>query len=103
VFFDRGVPDVLGYLRLIGEAIPKHMKEAVEKYQYNRRVFIAPPWREIFCQDEERKQDFAEAVRTYEAMMATYSEFGYELVEIPKNPVEERVKFVTENIGDEPH
>jgi predicted ATPase len=103
MFFDRGAPDVLGYLRLIGEAIPKHMKEAVEKYQYNRRVFIAPPWREIFCQDEERKQDFAEAVRTYEAMMATYSEFGYELVEIPKNPVEERVKFVTENIGDEPH
>jgi predicted ATPase len=102
IFFDRGVPDVLGYLRLIGEAIPKHMSQAAWQYRYNRLVFIAPPWREIFCQDKERKQDFVEAVRTYEAMMATYSEFGYELVEIPKNPVEARVKFVTENIGDEP-
>lgn len=94
VFFDRGVPDVVGYLRLIGEAIPKHVKEAAEQYRYNRQVFIAPPWHEIFCQDRERKQDFEEAVRTYEAMMATYAELGYELVEIPKIPTAERVKFV---------
>src|SRR5215467_4468939 len=25
VFFDRGVPDVLGFLRLIGHAVPQHM------------------------------------------------------------------------------
>jgi predicted ATPase len=97
VFFDRGVPDVVGYLRLIGEIIPKHMKEAATKYRYNRRVFIAPPWLEIFRQDDERKQDFAEAVRTYEAMVATYAENGYELVEIPKLPIQERVSFVIEN------
>jgi predicted ATPase len=98
VFFDRGVPDVLGYLRLIGEAIPKHLKQAAENYRYNPRVFIAPPWPEIFCQDRERKQDFEEAVRTYQAMVATYLEFGYELVEIPKASVEERVRFVVHRI-----
>lgn len=98
-FFDRGVPDVAGYLRLIGEAIPESVREAAERYRYNPRVLIAPPWLEIFCQDEERKQDFSEAVRTYEAMMATYSEFGYELVEIPRVPVEERVRFVLDDSG----
>jgi predicted ATPase len=102
-FFDRGVPDVLGYLRLIGETIPEHMSKAAQQYRYNQLAFIAPPWREIFRQDEERRQDFAEAVRTYAAMVATYSEFGYELVEIPKIPVEARVKFVTEYIGEMPH
>lgn len=100
VFFDRGVPDIVGYLRLIGEAIPKHVKEAAEQYRYNRQVFIAPPWHEIFCQDGERKQDFEEAVRTYEAMMATYAEIGYELAEIPRLPIAERVKFVIENTGN---
>jgi predicted ATPase len=94
VFFDRGVPDVVGYLRLIGEAIPNHMKEAATRYRYNPRVFIAPPWPEIYCRDRERKQDFEEAVRTCEAMMATYAELGYELVEIPKMPISGRVKFV---------
>ncbi len=94
VFFDRGVPDVLGYLRLIGEKIPQHMNKAAEQFRYNRRVFIAPPWPEIFRQDQERRQDFTEAVRTYEAMLATYSEFGYELIEISRVPVAERVKFV---------
>jgi predicted ATPase len=96
VFFDRGVPDVVGYLRLIGEAIPQHIKEAAKKYCYNRRVFIAPPWGEIFCQDHARKQNFEEAVRTYEAMMATYAELGYKLVEIPKMPAVERANFVIE-------
>ncbi len=101
VFFDRGVPDVVGYLRLIGEAIPKHVKEAAEKYRYNRRVFMAPPWPEIFCQDQQRKQDFAEAIRTFEAMVVTYSELGYELVELPRARIEVRVKFVLEKSGVE--
>jgi predicted ATPase len=99
VFFDRGVPDVVGYLRLLGVLIPTHMEKAVEAFCYNRRVFIAPPWKEIFQQDSERKQDFQEAVRTYETLIATYSGYGYELVEIPRVSVEERVRFVLAAVG----
>jgi predicted ATPase len=80
VFFDRGVPDVVGYLRLINAAVPAHMEKAAQVFRYNRRVFVAPPWPEIFGQDRERKQDFADAVRTYELMIATYLGFGYELL-----------------------
>ena len=28
VFFDRGVPDVIGYLRMLGLPVPHHMEEA---------------------------------------------------------------------------
>ena len=94
VFFDRGVPDVIGYLRLVGETVPAHIIKAAELYCYNRRVFIAPPWPEIFTQDRERKQTAEEAERTYRAMVATYSELGYELVELPRASVEERLAFV---------
>jgi predicted ATPase len=97
--FDRGVPDILGYLRLIGEAPPRHVVEAAEAFRYNARVFIAPPWREIFTQDTERKQDFAEAVRTHEALARAYVDCGYELVELPRVPVAERVAFVTDEIA----
>lgn len=99
VFFDRGVPDVLGYLRLSGLQAPQHMERAAAVFRYNRRVFIAPPWQDIFQQDSERKQDFEEAVRTYEALVASYTTYAYELVEIPRVSVEERARFVLESLG----
>jgi predicted ATPase len=98
-FFDRGMPDVAGYLRLLGLPVPAHVAKAVEAFRYNRRVFIAPPWPDIFRQDSERRQSFDEAVRTYEAMVATYGEYGCELIELPRSSVAERVRFVIENAG----
>ena len=94
VFFDRGVPDVLGYLRLAGLPVPEHVQKAAAEFVYNRTVFIAPPWLEIFHQDVERKQDFDEAKRTYESLFSTYKELRYELVELPRVAVEDRVKFI---------
>jgi predicted ATPase len=99
VFFDRGVVDVFGYLCLLGRAVPRHMLDATERFRYNRRVFIAPPWKKIFSQDRERKQDFDEAVRTYRAIAAAYAERGYELIKIPLSSVEERVRFVLQSVG----
>src|SRR4051812_19155239 len=55
VFFDRGVPDVAGYLSLMKLPIPAHVHKAVQTFRYNRQVFIAPPWQEIFQHDAERK------------------------------------------------
>lgn len=98
VFFDRGVPDVMGYLRLTGTPVPQHVHNAAVAFRYNPVVLIAPPWKEIFRQDQERKQDFHEAIRTYEALAATYTELNYQLIEIPLLPVDERVKFILHQI-----
>ena len=94
VFFDRGVPDVAGYLQLLGLEIPAHMEKAALAFRYHPQVFIAPPWPEIICQDKERKQTFEEAVRTYDSMAAIYAKYGYELIELPRTPVEERLRFI---------
>ena len=61
-------------------------------------MFIAPPWPEIFANDAERKQDFAEAARTHAMMAQVYTELGYSLVELPRAPVEDRVDFVLEHV-----
>ena len=97
-FFDRGIPDLIGYLRLTGLPVPAHMENAARRYRYARRVFVAPHWPEIYCQDAERRQDLAEAERTYRAMCETYPALGYELVELPRAPVETRVRFVLERV-----
>ncbi|KVU87575.1 ATPase [Burkholderia ubonensis] len=100
VFFDRGVPDVIGYLRLSGLAVPAHADAAARRFRYHRRVFIAPPWPDIYTQDAERRQDFAEAVRTYDAMVECYASYGYRLIELPRASVKARVRFVLDALDE---
>ncbi len=102
VMFDRGIPDVVGYLRLSGLPVPPHAQRAAESYRYSRRVFIAPPWPEIFTQDAERKQSVEEAEATYHALADAYSGLGYELVPLPCVPIGERVKFVRAKLSSRP-
>jgi len=47
-FFDRGIPDVLCYARLIGLPVDG-IRSACDEYRYHRTVFIAPPWEEIYA------------------------------------------------------
>lgn len=55
VFFDRGVPDVIAYLRLMEWRVPAHVMKAASVFRYNPLVFIAPHWPRIFTTDSERK------------------------------------------------
>ncbi len=99
VFFDRSVLDVIGYLRLLGLPVPSYMQQAAQSFTYHRRVFIAPPWPEIFEQDSERKQTFDEAERTYQAMVDAYTEYGYELLPLPLASIQERLRFIIKQAG----
>jgi predicted ATPase len=90
---------VIGYLRMLGLPVPHHMEAAAATFRYHRRVFIAPPWPDIFRQDNERKQSLEEAVQTCESMVDVYGAYGYELVELPRSSAEQRVRFVLETAG----
>ena len=94
VIFDRGIPDVVGYLQWSGIPIPSHLARAAADYRYNSRVFLAPPWPEIFTQDTERKQTLAEAEATCRVMRRVYAGLGYELVDLPLVQVADRAAFV---------
>lgn len=96
VFFDRGLPDTIGYLRLEGLEVPAWMEEEAWRLRYNGRVFLAPPWKEIYGTDEERRQSWEVAVRTCETVARTYANLGYELLELPLASVDERAGFVLE-------
>jgi predicted ATPase len=94
-WFDRGVPDVIGYLQLEGLPVPAHMRRAAERYRYHPAVLICPPWPEIFGQDAERRQTADVAAATCAAMEGIYRSLGYGLVEVPRlPPVEDRTDFI---------
>ena len=99
VLFDRAVPDVVGYLRLVGLPVPQHIEEAAHTLRYHRRVFIAPHWPEIYAQDKERKQSIEEAEATFRTLADTYVSLGYELMPLPLASIPERVAFVRGVIG----
>jgi predicted ATPase len=79
--------------------VPAFTVRAAERRRYASKVFIAPPWPEIFEQDGERKQTLAEAEATYHAMVDAYSDQGYQLITLPLAPIAERARFVRERIA----
>lgn len=98
VFFDRGVVDLIGYDALTNAKSTEKLLLAVKKLRYNAKVFIAPPWEAIYCNDAERKQTFDEAIATYNCIKKAYLDEGYEVIELPLKSVEERIEFIINTI-----
>jgi predicted ATPase len=99
-FFDRGVPDCLAYARLIGLQNHEFIRSACDRYRYAASVFLAPPWREIYTTDRERKQDFDEAERTWHLLGEAYQELGYDLILLPKVLPAERAAFIVRHLSE---
>jgi len=98
IFFDRGFLDSICYAELIESEINDRMNSYAENLRYNKNVFMLPPWQEIYETDDERKQDWKEAVLTFKKMSETYKNYGYRIIEVPKESVRERADFVLEFI-----
>jgi len=98
IFFDRGILDTIGYAEMIGIEIPTEMEQYAKNYLYNRKVFILPPWLEIYETDSERKQNWTEAEMTYYQLKKTYEKYGYEVIDVPKDNIECRKNFVLNKI-----
>jgi predicted ATPase len=97
VFFDHALPGMPAYFRRIDRPVPAHVLAAAA-FRYRAEVLLAPPWREIYRTDTERRQDFAEAVRTYDLVVEAYAERGYTLVELPLASPAERLSFVLDRL-----
>lgn len=96
---DRGIPDLVAYGRILGLAETEHFARAARLYRYNRTVFFAPPWREIYADDAERTEGWDHAQRIYGPMRDAYAEMGYRVVELPKVSVEDRLTFLLDEIA----
>ncbi len=96
-FFDRGMPDLVHYA-IRFKVDPLQFEEASKKYLYNQNVFIFPPWREIFANDNERRMTFEESIEFHNLLIKTYKSLGYNLIQVPFDTVEARIKFILEKI-----
>lgn len=97
VFLDRGIPDVLAYMHYIGDAYPPFFDQACREHTYTR-IFILPPWQEIYISDAERYENFEQAKLIYGHLTETYRGYGYDLIEVPKGSVDERIDFILSSL-----
>jgi len=98
VFLDRGIPDVLAYMHYIGDSYPSFFDQACRDHNYDR-IFILPPWEEIYISDDERYENYEQAKLIYNHLVETYQKYGYNLVEVPKGTVEERSNFILSQLS----
>lgn len=91
VFFDRGLVDAAAALTV---ATGEPLIEAPVVHRYHRRVFLTPPWPETHEADPERRNGWDDAVAEYEHLAVLYPALGYEVIVLPRAPVEERVDFI---------
>ena len=94
VFFDRSVIDNIAGIERSGLPMPVYFAQTLVRYRYAQRVFMVPPWPEIFAQDAERQHSFAEAEQEFYGLQQAYASLNYDVILIPRLPVEERANFV---------
>ncbi len=97
VFFDRGIVDAAAALvELTADPVVASLLKA---RHYNENIFLAPPWPEIYEQDNERRHAFSDAVAEYERLLTYYSEAGYLTHVLPKTSLAERADFVIDTLS----
>jgi predicted ATPase len=99
VFLDRGIPDVLAYMHYIGDSYPSFFDVACKEHIYSK-IFILPPWGDIYVSDQERYENFEQAQLIHDHLVETYEKYGYELIEVPKDTVDKRILFILEQISN---
>ena len=86
----------LQYLRSINQSTD-YWEELLKNYKYDM-VFIFPSWKEIYTKDDNRIEEYEEAMKISPFIYQIYDESSILSVEVPNFSVKERVEFIINNI-----
>lgn len=100
VFFDRGIPDVFAYLNFLESDYPEHFISKSKEYLYHK-VFMLPPWQEIYTSDNERYESFEQAIAIHEHLTNAYQEIGYQIITVPFGSVKDRANYILNSLQSE--
>jgi predicted ATPase len=96
-FFDRGIPDMVGYAELFALDTSAALA-ASRRYRYDDVVFVLPSWPEMYVTDGDRKMTFESAQAFGERVREVYLALSYTIVEVPRDSVETRTGFIAEHV-----
>jgi predicted ATPase len=98
IFFDRGTPDSLGYFRYY-QINADHVIHTCQRIRYKKLFYCHQLPLEY---DSVRVEDSLSAKKIGELIYAAYDHLGYELIELPAVPVEQRLEIIYSHIEHNP-
>lgn len=100
--FDRGIADTIAYAHYFGlDSQP--FENAAQHFQYYSKVFWLGAWEAIYTNDSERRMSFAESYDFAKHLKNIYLQLGYSLIEVPKQSINKRMKFISNKIESFTH
>lgn len=99
-FFDRALPDVMAYFKFNHLQVPDYYLHAVKKYLSNSIVFFFPVWESIYKNDKQRLESVADAYTIGKHIRTTYEDLGFNIIEVPKDTVANRQKFILKKLTE---
>jgi len=101
VFFDRSVLDALCSLDRVAPLNESELNMWLSTYQYCPKVFVLPPWKAIYVNDDERDHTFEHAEWVNSVTQEWYRRFDrYQLIEVPKASVAKRCTYVLQALAN---
>lgn len=97
-FYDRGVPDVLAYLRKENIHV-ESLEQSAKEHSYFPVVFALPPWADIYGTDNERREDLEEMKLIHNKLIEVYQDLGYKVIELPKVSPKNRLDIVLKELN----
>lgn len=97
VFFDRGIPDIHGYMDYIGMDYPIEYIEKSNEFRYST-VFMMPPWKGIYKTDNERYESFEQSLVIYRNLINAYEAMDYSIITVPEGSISSRVDFILKSL-----
>jgi predicted ATPase len=94
VFYDRSVLESLAMLHEAAPMKETELKARVAAYEFHHAVILLPPWEAIYRTDAERDHTFDHAQRVHLQLVRWYRWCGYEVTDLPRVGVAQRVEHV---------
>lgn len=97
VFFDRSLADNIAYRRRFGNVDTQRITDiSIAVKQSFDYVFLLD--RIEFKDDEVRVEDESEAQATHNELRSVYEDLGFDVIEVPVMPVDERADYIEDRI-----
>ncbi len=100
VFFDRGMPDFIGYADL-SNIDKETFYNASKAYRFNKHVFMFNGWEEIYTTDEERSMTYDQANKFGKEIRNIYKDCEYIIHDVPFADIDNRIEFIMNKIKNE--
>jgi predicted ATPase len=101
LFFDRSFMDSACMLFESGKDSYNKIRNSHLTHRYNNKVFITPPWKEIYRNDTERDQSFEQSIEVYERLEKWYKGHAYNVIVLPEDTIENRTNFILGEIASQ--